>query len=90
MRNTEHIGELTNIAFNGKSYSIRTVNIKGFGDKNISTKSLQNVLLVNDSYVSDEARQIDESIFFFVEDKYINLDDKKLAEHVEKNVSQRN
>ena len=90
MRNTEHISEPTNITFNGKIYSIRTVNIKGFGDENIATESLQNVLLVNDSYVSDEARQIDESIFFFVEDKYINLDDKKLAEYVEKNVSQRN
>ncbi len=84
MTNTTHISNLEEIEFEFISYKIRTVHIKGCGDCTIGTESLKNALFdeKNELYVSTEARNIDEAIFFFVEDKYINLSDIKLANFV--------
>lgn len=86
MKNTDHITEWIEVEFEGKTYPVREVHIKSFGDRYIATKTLENILMPNDEYASDDARDLDERIFFYVEDKYINYDDKKLAKYVEENV----
>ena len=87
MVNKNKISCLETIPFQGNIYKTRIVNVKGFGEERIATEKLQDVLLSEGKYVSENARIIDEAIFFYVEDKYINLDDKALAEHVYKNVA---
>lgn len=88
MVNTNKISCLETIPFQGRDiYKTRIVNIKEFGERRIATKSLQEALLSNGEYVSEDAKVIDENIFFYVEDKYINLDDKALAANVYKNVA---
>lgn len=86
MRNTDHISELIDMPFEGKLYPVRKINLKGFGERYISTESFENKLMVDGELVSDEARKIDDLIFFYVEGKAINFDDKKLAKYVEANV----
>ena len=83
MKNTDHISSLVDIPFNDKLFHVREVHIKGFGDRYIATVSLEKELMPNDEYVSAAARELDEKIFFYVEDKIINFDDKKLAKYVE-------
>ena len=80
--------ERTIIAFKGKNYPIRHVEVKGFGVEPIAPKSLQNALLKDDAYVSNEARIIDEEIFFFVEDSVFNrYTTNELSAYVSRNVS---
>lgn len=86
MRNTGHISELIDMPFDGMLFPVRKAIIKGFGERYISTESFEHALMVDDVFVSDEAREIDDKIFFYVEDKIINFDDKKLAKYVEENV----
>lgn len=86
MRNTDHISELIDMPFDGMLFPVRKAIIKGFGERYISTESFEHALMVDDVFVSDEAREIDDKIFFYVEDKIINFDDKKLAKYVEENV----
>jgi len=70
------------IEFQGKDYPLVLVNLP-FGEMLISTVSLNNVLMNNDgSYVSDEARTIDENIFYFVEDNILHLNENKLANKI--------
>lgn len=68
------------IQFNNKTYPSRFIDIPEYGEVVISVYSLNEVLL-NDSnnYISEEARLIDETIFYFVEDKMINISTKELA-----------
>ena len=92
MKNTSKISCIEYIIFNGVRNSIRRVNIKGFGEKCIAGESLQNMLLnpkdgAESPYLSDEAREIDEGIFFYVEDKYLNSTDIALAAKVEKELA---
>ena len=71
------------ITFQGYEYPTREIEIREFGDVTIATKSLSEALIPSDlgHYVSDEARAIDEEIFFFVDDEDINSKDlKKIVE----------
>jgi hypothetical protein len=55
------------ITYNGNDYPTRWVHIKSFGERLISTTALSSVLLDDSyNYVSDEARCVDELIFYFV------------------------
>lgn len=87
MVNTNKISRLETIQFQGKIYKTRIVNVKGFGERRIATESLQDALLSDGKYVSENAKIIDENIFFYVEDKYIHFDDKALAANIYKNVA---
>ncbi len=89
MKNTDHISNMEIITFDDKEYKIRIIHVKGFGDVTVGTCSLQGVLFdsYTSEYTSSEAKEIDEGIFFYVEDKYISFDDKKLATHVERNIA---
>jgi hypothetical protein len=51
-----------------------------FGKVIISTTSLNQLLLNQGAYVSDEAIFIDEQIFYFVEENEIGISEKKLSD----------
>ena len=52
----------------------------------MGTESFENVLFANDHWVSPEARDIDESIAYFVPDDKINLKDDELFDYISKNI----
>ncbi len=70
---------LKSIVFESLEYKLREIYIPRLGNVIISTTRLSNALLQNGSgYVSDEAQIIDEKIYFFVEDREIELTNKEL------------
>lgn len=72
------------IKFNGKEYPTRQLNIPNFGEKLVSVESLEKSLYDAEGfYVSDEANEVDEKIFFYVPDDVIDDDDESLAEFIE-------
>ena len=59
------------IKFNGNEYPLVIVNLP-FGKSKISSIELNEALMNSDGgYISDEARLIDEKIFYFVEDEVL-------------------
>lgn len=79
------IRELETLNFNGKEYTTRTIKVKSYGEQPIAGVSLEEELFDKEgNYVSGEARLIDEGIFFYVEDKWLNSDDEQLSKIVEK------
>lgn len=67
------------IKFEGKNYPITIVNMP-FGERKISTEVLNERLMTFDgNYVSENARIIDEGIFYFVSEDNITLDNDKLV-----------
>ena len=67
------------IRFQNREFPLREIAISGIGTVNISTVSLNEILLDNQGkYVSDEAIKVDEGICYFVSDEEIVLSDKKL------------
>ncbi|MBR6003699.1 MAG: hypothetical protein IK068_03145 [Lachnospiraceae bacterium] len=80
---------ITNISFNKRIYPTRTVHIKGYGERRIAGEELQKALFdADDNYVSDEAREIDDSIFYFVKDSYLaTLEDKPLSTKIERSIA---
>jgi len=61
------------INFNGREFPSVIINMP-FGERKISTVKLNESLMKSDgSYVSNEARIIDEKIFYFVEDRMISF-----------------
>lgn len=75
------------IMFDGMQYKARAIKVKTFGERLIAGESLEEKLLdEKGDYVSDEARRVDESVFFYVEDKWLNVDDESLATKVGREV----
>lgn len=75
------------IMFNGMQYKARVIKVKTFGERLIAGESLEEKLLdEKGNYVSDEARLVDESVFFYVEDKWLNADDEQLETKVRKEI----
>jgi len=70
------------IKYKGEKYPTVIINFP-FGERKISTTKLNDSLMNNDgSYVSEEARFIDEQIFYFVEEEDIYLQKKELAKMI--------
>lgn len=68
------------IKFEGKEYPVLLLNFP-FGERQISTEKLNDSLMnVDGSYVSENARIIDEEIFYFIADENISLKNDKLVE----------
>ncbi len=68
------------IKFQNKEYRIREIELPGLGIVLISTTNLSDALMNNRSdYVSDVAQNIDEEIYFFVEENEIEMDEVDLA-----------
>jgi RNase H-fold protein (predicted Holliday junction resolvase) len=88
MKNSKMITWTDPVQFNGETYARRVIHVNGFGDRIIAGTSLQEELLTEDgTYVSAEAQLIDEEIFFYIEDKYLNCSDMQLAKYVLKQVA---
>lgn len=70
------------INFNGKTYPCICIDMP-FGEAYISVEKLNEQLMNEDgSYVSDEAQYLDESIFYFVDEKDVQLSEDKLVEKI--------
>ena len=77
------------IKFDGKEYPTKLLNIPNFGEKLISVESIEESLHDAEGfYVSDEARVVDEKIFFYVPDDVIDDDDESLTEFIEEIVNE--
>ncbi|WP_179318986.1 hypothetical protein [Winogradskyella helgolandensis] len=71
---------MTVVQFNGHEYPIRKVQMP-FGERVISVTDLNDALMNADgSYFSNEARFVDESIFFFLEKENFDLSENKVKE----------
>ena len=60
------MGEIT---FRNKTYPIREIQFENLY-VTIATSELEDALIHDDEFVSDEARWIDEAIFYYVDDIY--------------------
>ena len=68
------------IKFQNKEYKAREIELHELGKILVSTTSLNNVLMINGSdYVSDEAKNIDEGIYYFIEEEEIELNETDLV-----------
>ena len=73
------------IVFDKKKYKIRQVQIDDLGEINIASTVLNKLLILNEGcYKSEEARFIDEQIYFFVEPQKLKLNDEKLINHIKR------
>ena len=71
--------QIFQIKFQDKNYPTRQIELPKASIVNISTDSLNNKLIdENGSYISLEASNVDEQIYFFVEDGEIYLPNKDL------------
>lgn len=70
--------------YNGKSYPFKSVYFQNDNSEyNISTEDLSYELFPNGSdYDSDEARDIDEKIFFFVPERILNNSDAFIEKYI--------
>ena len=67
------------IKFQNNDFKIREIELPDLGNVIISVSSLNEILLnENGSYISEEAKHIDEQIFYFLEDNEIEFNDEVL------------
>ena len=66
------------IEFQKMQYRVREIKLPNLGEVLISTTSLNDALLKNGKYVSNDALAIDEQIFYFVNEREITFSNKKL------------
>ncbi len=70
------------IVFQGKSYPVTYINMP-FGKRMISNEQLNDALMNYDgSYVSNEAKVIDEKIFYFVNDEVLGLSEIDVVDKI--------
>ena len=75
------------IIFNDRTYKGRRINIEGYGNYLVASRSLSNNLLdENYNYKSEEAKQVDENIFFFINPVDFKLSDALLAQTILKSL----
>lgn len=71
------------INFQNREFKVREIELPDLGYVFISTVNLNDALMNNGSdYVSKEAQNIDEQIYFFVEQNEIELSEKDLVKLV--------
>ncbi len=75
------------IIFNGKQYPSRELEHPLFGDILISTISLNNDLInEHGKYVNKSAVNVDEMVFYFMEENEIILSENELTDQISKQV----
>lgn len=77
------------IKFDGKRYLSRVINVQGFGSITVATETLEHKLIVNDEYVSDDAKELDETICFYVPESKITWPEDDLREYLEIQLDER-
>jgi len=76
---------MNSITFENRKFEIKEIKIKGIGSRIIATTDLNNILVsIEGVYKSDEARFIDEQIYYFVEPDKFKLKGSVLSKYVEK------
>lgn len=85
---TENTNVMRILKFDQTSYLIRTVTSPAFGEVEVASASLNNELLnaIGSGYISEEARLIDEQIFFYVDDAVLHNADEYLIKYLEEEV----
>jgi hypothetical protein len=75
------------IEFENARYPIKNIFLPNYGEVTLST-SLLNIKIMNDngSYSSEEARLIDESILFYVEQNEIHYSENKLIKLINQTI----
>lgn len=75
------------LKFDRTSYLIRTITSPAFGEVDVAPASLNDKLMdETGGYTSEEARLIDEQIFFYVDDAVMHYDDDDLIKYLEEEV----
>ena len=70
----------TTIEFNNRNYKARILDVEEHGTVNICSESLNRLLFTSEGdYVSDEAKFVDQRIFYFVNPAYFKLTDEALG-----------
>lgn len=73
------------ITFQNKKYKLKEIELPEIGNVIISTISLSDALMLDGSdFVSAEAKNIDEEIYFFVEENEIEMKEVDLVELISK------
>ena len=76
------------VPFQDKVFITRSIYIPKWGEMTIGDEALEKLLLFDGEYVSDEARQIDEGIGYFITGwKLRSLSDEELAIAVARELS---
>jgi len=76
---------MDSIPFGNRNYRIREVEIEDAGIRTIASTALNKRILTEaGSYTSDEARRVDEQIYFFVEPGKLSLNDGALRNYVKR------
>ena len=76
------------IEFNQVKYPVREVYVEGFGTELIAQESLENALVKDGMYISSAAKDIDNSIFYYVSDKEFYLPEDKLGDLILKELGE--
>jgi hypothetical protein len=71
------------VEYNGIKYPTRYIENPKEGGVMVATTELQDVLIVNDEYVDEVAKIIDEGIFFYVSPEEFLLGDEELGELID-------
>ena len=67
----------TIIKFNSRRYKARVLNVGDLGFVNICSEALNRLLVTREGdYISDEAKFVDQQIFYFVNPAYFKLSDQ--------------
>jgi hypothetical protein len=77
---------MNTIKFENKEYEVKEITLDEIGSVLIGSESLCKELIPDcKDFKSDEARNIDEHIYFYVSDEILQSDNKSLTEYVERN-----
>lgn len=78
----------TTIKFNKRNFKVRMLNIMDLGLVNICSTVLNRLLVsAEGEYVSEEAKYIDDQIFYFISPSDFRLPDKELACKILKDIN---
>lgn len=73
---------MNKVIFENTEYPIRNIMFP-FGDRTVGSEILNSVLMNEDgAYVSEEARLVDELIFFFVKESDLHLPESQLSQKI--------
>lgn len=67
------------ITFDGVKYPVRIIHLEEFGVQIVSAESLEDKLLDDGEFVSEEAMAVDSQIFFHIPDEIIEDEGKVMS-----------
>ncbi len=80
--------EYNTVNFAGKTFITRDVHIPNWGEKAIGDKDMEHLLMENGKFVSEEAENLENGIFYFIDGwKLRSYSDEELAKAVAKEVN---